>query len=240
MYFKQLGKVLSEKRNTGNLMSKSEWPNEILIESNVLNKLKEIEKYTNKESFLTRNQGAVGWEYGLHIYFLVDEVFPGKPISGTYNSVSVSEQANVATEFNKNRSKVKFILNIGGSNQKTKDYDSSILQERVEFFRLATFHTHPKNYMNDGTHIYTFFSIQDVFALLRGNIMIEGLLSGKDIWLMCKTSESKMISPQLLSEATREEMLGGTKGVIEFVKNNLNDFGIVFYQGSFGSKLRRL
>jgi hypothetical protein len=239
--------ILTKLKNTGSL-TLSDWPTDITLESEVTKNLRSLESYTNKESFLTPSQGAVGWEYGIYIYFIIDKIFISNTIKGDYESVNISKKVNIDTVYlneKKQISKsggefVKFNLDLNGKKFVTNTYKTKDLQSGLINGVIANFHTHPKYYHDKNTSQYTFFSSQDITSLLYGRTPILGLLAGNNIWICCKTSNSQMIPSSLLAEASRLELNEGVNGVNKFIQSSLSDFGIVFYHGTFGSKLRRL
>jgi hypothetical protein len=248
MMLTDLSKNILGKLKIQSSLSISDWPSDITLESEVTKNLRSLESYTNKESFLTPSQGAVGWEYGIYIYFVIDKIYISNTIKGDYESVNISKKINLDPVYLNEKKQVsqsggefvKFNLELNGKKVTTNTYKTRDLQTGLINGVIANFHTHPKFYHDKNTSQYTFFSSQDISSLIYGRTPMLGLLAGSNIWVCCKTSISQMIPSQLLSEASRLELNEGVNGVNLFIQNALNDFGIVFYHGTFGSKLRRL
>ncbi|MDQ6985035.1 MAG: hypothetical protein Q9M91_00310 [Candidatus Dojkabacteria bacterium] len=240
MKFSILTKNIISKEKKGEAITSSTYPKDTYLDSEIIKKLKDIERFTNNEGFLTKKSGAVGWEYAVSLYFLIDKIYISKPISGNYSSVNVGGGARVHPIYSQDNSNVKFELEIGDLKQITKNYKTKDLGSEIRFGKAATFHTHPKFYHDENTYQYGFFSHADISSLLYGNSSVLGLIAGNNLWLACKTNDSRMIPNELLSEASRQEVISGVESMKNFVSSNLNEYGIIFFFGSFGGKLKRV
>ncbi len=239
MTFLELSKHLAIYRKENKPITSSFWPSEIYLDQNTLSKLRELDKYTNSESmFGSRNTGPVGWEYGFKVFYFVDALYLSKIVPGSYGSVSINMPA-IANPIPEDNKSLRFELKIGDTIYKTKKYDSTNIKKNYLFAPVAVFHSHPKNYYNRSNFQYSFFSSTDINTLIFGSNMIVGLVTGNKVWLAVRTSIASEIPYNLLAEASRAE-LRGSDNLKSYVKNHLNTFGIIFYEGTFGSKLRRI
>ncbi len=89
---------------------------------------------------------------------------------------------------------------------------------------------------------YGFFSDTDIRSLISSNAIVSGLVT-EEFWLACKTD--KTISQ---IETNGEEMLqrisnsaySGDKYLEDLILKEMQNWGIVFYRGRFGSSIRRV
>ncbi len=238
MRFTALSKTLLNKTKEGKELVASDYPSDIILDSHVTSSLKSIENYTNSSG--NKQQGAAGWEYAVTAFFLIDEIYISSAIAGDYSSVSIKNSVDLKPLYKDNNTKVQFELSIGKKKFKTKYYITSELMNGYLYGNVASFHTHPKYFLSPGTFQYTFFSGQDIISLLSSNAPILGLIAGRKLWLACKTSKSRMIPNGVLAEASQIELMQGQDGLNKYVKENLKEFGIVFYAGSLGGRLNKL
>jgi hypothetical protein len=211
------------------------------FETEVSKKILEINNLTNKESFEKgRQQGAIGWEYAFSILFFIDNIYISKVISGNYQSVSIGHKYNFVPTYTEQNKKVEFEIQLDDKKYKTKIFETEKIRENLIYGIAINFHTHPKYLHMPGISQYTFFSPQDIASLLNGSAPVQGLVMGPDLWLACRTKDSKMISPNLLSEASRIELNQGVDKIELFIKQNFKEFGIVFYHGKVGGKIKRI
>ncbi len=221
------------------LPSSSFWPQSITLESSITSRLKDLSRYTNKEPFFAKKSGAVGWEYGLSILFVADSVYISQVYSGNYSSVGIKSTYEIKP-VQVDSAKVKLDITFGDKKFSSKPYPLEQLSSGIINGVVATFHTHPKFYHSANVTQFTFFSLTDINSLIISSVPIMGLIAGNYVWLACKTSSSKLVPDILLNQATRIELEKGNEGLKEFVKENLLNFGIVFYFGSIAGKLERV
>jgi hypothetical protein len=241
MKFKDLSKQILKKTKEGKEITAYDWPSDIILEKDIVNKAKDLSSFTNKEGFFPKKSGAVGWEYGFSTLFLIDEIYISKSISGNYQSVSMGHSFSFKPVYSEDNSKLKFEILLDDKKHISKSYETKTLSNDSVIYGLsASFHTHPKFYHQTGQAQYTFFSGQDITSLLYGRTPILGLIAGSKIWLACKTSISRMISGEHLAQASRIELEQGNDAVTKYIKENMKEYGIVFYYGSLGGGLQKL
>jgi hypothetical protein len=223
----------------------SDWPPEIILPKEAFDHFKRLEKYTATEGPLLfeKRLGTFGWEYAITIVCFGKDLYYGKPTAGNNTSVLPVTKISVEqNEYKPNKGEVDFKLGIGDSVTKTKSYKVEYVKNNKEFIymTLMVIHTHPKYHFDDGSHQYTFFSIPDLKFLASSRTYILGLITKNSLWLVCKTSGFNSINPELLHEVTRVEKLSREEGMKNFISENFRETGLVFYQGSFGSKLQKI
>lgn len=220
----------------------SQWPSSIILESAITENNRKINKMTNSEGFFSnREQGAVGNEFAFSVLYFYDQIYISKVFGGDKQSVSISHRYGAKPVYTKDNSKLNFEISFDEKIFKTKLYDSKLFSgTKLNHGIVATFHSHPKFYIERGVSQFTFFSSQDISSLLHGRTPVLGLVAGSDVWLACKSDISSMIPGNLLQEATRLELEKGNDEVAKFVKSNLKDFGIPIYKGKIGSRLERV
>ena len=240
---KTIAEVL-RKMKLGKPVSSSDYPQDTYLSSGIYSHLEDMSGYTNpKRGFFGFGGGkpkegtSSGNEYGIQFIYFIDTLYPGNKQRGNTSSVSIGNKISVKPE--QKGSEVIFNVIIGEKKIKTKKYDVKEVQHPL-FGSAIIFHTHPKAYLREGKSVYGFFSPQDIVSLLRGSTPLSGLVVGKKLWIACKTKDSQMIPPDLLKKATQIEYTDGVDAIIDFVRNELKEYGIVFYFGSLTGKLKKI
>jgi len=224
-----LSKVILRKQKAAKQISSTDYPDKITVDRDFVNKLRTIAGYT--DSTKSKEQGSGGWEYEMSVIYLVDKFYFTKPVSGDYSSVQSKHSIGYKPIYSNDNTKVNFEIDLSGKTQKSPTYKVQDLQKELLFGFIATFHTHPKYFHDRNTFQYTFYSGADIVSLLNGRAFCSGLIAGDYVWLACKTKHSTMIPNEYLSRATQLEFESGNDAVAKFVKENLKQFGIVFYYG---------
>lgn len=220
----------------------SQWPSSILLESAITENNRKINKMTNSEGFFSnREHGAVGNEFAFSVLYFYDQLYISKVFGGDRQSVSISHRYGAKPIYTSDNKKLQFEISFDEKNFKTKLYESKVFNGiKLIHGIVATFHSHPKFYIERGVSQFTFFSGQDITSLIYGRTPVLGLVAGSDVWLACRSDISAMIPGNLLQEATRLELEKGNDEVAKFVKANFKDFGIPIYKGKIGSRLERV
>lgn len=235
----KLSHNLFKKRAEGKPFESKDWPSNISLPKDVSSRAKDIEKFTNKNANGQR-EGSGGWEYAFSALVVMDKIHISKAISGDYGSVQVKHRYGLNPFYKDNNYKVQFEVQFDDRKVKTTWYDTPKIQQFFPHGIIASFHTHPKYYHQDGSFQYTFFSGQDISSVVHGGIPIQGMIAGKHMWLACKTANSVMIPNELLSEASRIEYREGMNAVPNYVKSNFAQFNVPIYFGNVGGSLNRI
>lgn len=220
----------------------SQWPSSILLESAITESNRKINKMTNSEGFFSkREHGAVGNEFAFSVLYFYDQIYISRILSGDKQSVSISHRYSAKPIYNSDNTKLQFEISFDQKSFKTRFLETKLFN-KVKLIHgiVATFHSHPKFYVERGVYQFTFFSGQDISSLIYGRTPVLGLVAGNDVWLACRSDLSVMIPSNLLQEATRLELEKGNDEVVKFVKSNFKDFGIPIYKGKIGSRLQRV
>ncbi|GAB4286481.1 MAG: hypothetical protein Kow0081_4450 [Candidatus Dojkabacteria bacterium] len=237
MNLDKLAIEIFKKYPGGQGITSSDLPDRISFPKNITKRIKSIERYTNKN---TKDQGAAGWEYAFSVLLVQDELYISSVQSGNYENVKVSHSYKVRPEIDQKRNKLQLIIRFDNLTIKSKYYELQEFTPPIIHGLIATFHTHPKYFYNRHTFQYTFFSPQDIFALVYGRTPVLGLIAGGDIWLAVKTVNAKQIPGELLLEASKIELQAGMDAVKNFVKQQMRNFGICFYYGKVGGTFTKI
>jgi len=240
VYLAKLSKINLDWKKQSYRPKSSDWPNAIYLEENVVKELKYLEDFTKEKTFGIggiRN-GSTGWEYSETAVYLGGELFFSKPKAGDYNSV-VPELKISKPVVNPTGDKLDIKFSIGDKNVSTL-LKRNILEEDNSFGPVFIVHTHPKSRVSNNKEIYTFFSTADLKFLHQSPIYMLGMISKNTLWLVCETNEFNSINSELLHGATMAELEGGDEAIKKYIQENLASTGLVFYHGTFGSKLKRI
>lgn len=235
-----LAKNILYNKKQNKRITTSSFPSSLTVESEIVDKLKRLEQYTNKNAD-NRTQGAAGYEYALSAVFLVDKLYLSDPIRGNYQNVRVGTSLQLKPIYQGSRNeKVRFELTLNGKKRTTSTYETGKINKLFLYGVAASFHTHPKYFHNESLSQYTFFSPQDIASLVRGGLYISGLVFDRYLWLACKVDGATMIPSNKLSAGSRAELEGYDR-LVSYVKSETwSEYGVMFYEGKLGGKLNRL
>ncbi|MEO6728637.1 MAG: hypothetical protein ABIM99_01820 [Candidatus Dojkabacteria bacterium] len=240
LYLAQLSKTTLDWKKHAYRPKSSDWPDGIYLEDNVVKELKYLEDYTKEKAFGiggVRN-GSTGWEYSETAVYLGGQLFFSKPKAGDYNSV-VPELRISKPVLKPSGDKIDIKFNIGEKSVSAQ-IKRNVLEVDNSFGPTFVVHTHPKSRVTESREIYTFFSTADLKFLHKSPIYMLGMISKNTLWLVCETNEFNSINSELLHGATLAEFEGGDEAIKKYIAENLASTGLVFYHGTFGSKLRRI
>lgn len=239
-YLAELSKQTLDWKKSGYRPKPSDWPEGIYLEDKVLRELRYLEDYTKEKTFGvgTIRNGSTGWEYSETVVYLGGELFFSKPKAGDYNSV-VPELRISKPTLKPEGDKINIKFNIGEKEQSAQ-IKRSLLEQDNSFGPVFIVHTHPKSRVSENKEIYTFFSSADLRFLHQSPIFMLGMISKNTLWLVCETNGFNSINTDLLHGATMAEYEGGDDAIRTYISENMESTGLVFYHGTFGSKLRRI
>lgn len=215
-------------------------------------KIRNLRKYTDVDSFKFSEeyQGSTGWEYGFHTIY-IDGSFHYSPIetSKEYERIgSRSLALEIDTQVNQQKRIVEDIVRLNGNVIKTIKYKGEKqIEHRNERMKSGKFkmgflchvHSHPQIQIRGlAKRIYTFYSRQDVLALMNSGLYLEGLITDK-LWLLGKTNESILPEHSELQQATIAEANEPEK-FIEIAGDTMSRNGFVLYVAEFGRNLVRI
>lgn len=236
-----LCKNILARKKKGTSISSGVYPSKLVLESELTDKLRKLESYTNSNE-KNRTEGAVGYEYAITGVFLIDTLYYSNPIVGDYKHVSTATRSNIKPVYvgSKNE-KVKFELQINDKKVTTKLYKTEDISKELLYGIAAQFHTHPKYIHTQAISQYSFFSPQDIASLVSGSGYILGLVVGRELWIAGKTDQSRMIPNTILAHASKLEALQGNESVVSFLRSqSIKDYGIVLYFGKLGGSLTKV
>ncbi|MCA9381579.1 hypothetical protein KC678_04905 [Candidatus Dojkabacteria bacterium] len=238
MQLSQLSKTLLEKINNRSIITQSDYPERIILDSKINKSIKVLSNYTDPRN--SKKEGPSGWEYEQSVFYFDGELFLSEIVAGNYESVKPSHSFKANPEYSKDKTKYFYNIFIDKKKYKSNMYNSSNGQEnKLVYGFILSFHTHPKNNIKNKS-IYSFFSLADIKSLLYGRSPILGLIWGNCSWLVCKTSSSTIPSQELLNKISRAEYDLGIEGVINAIKQELSTYDLVFYQASLGNIFKRI
>ena len=173
--------------------------------------IKNLRKFTDSGSknFSSEYSGSTGWEYEMMMVKVNDQYFYSNPTtSKNYTQVSSSHKLNIEPRnsgelliddvFINKRQVGKIVYRkpeeISARNQAIRD-------GKFQVGFVCHFHSHPrvqkdKTSRTAGDHnadeniYYTFFSPQDIYALLSGSTPLMGLVTDR-LWLIGKTAQTR-------------------------------------------------
>ncbi|MFS8130675.1 MAG: hypothetical protein ACMG57_01720 [Candidatus Dojkabacteria bacterium] len=240
VYLSELSKINLDWKRHAYRPKNSDWPDSIYLEDNVVKELKYLEDYTREKTFGigTIRNGSTGWEYSETAVYLGKKLFFSKPKAGDYNSV-VPELRISKPVLKPFEDKIDIKFSIGDKNIST-NIKRHILEEDNAFGPVFVVHTHPKSRVTESKEIYTFFSTADLKFLHQSPIYMLGMISKNTLWLVCETDQFNSINSGLLHGATLAELEGGDDAIKKYIAENLASSGLIFYHGTFGSKIRRI
>lgn len=238
VYLTNLSKQTLEWKKSAYRPAAKDWPDSIYLEDKVLKELKYLEDYTKEKSFSGRKMGSTGWEYSETVVYLGGELFFSKPKTGDYNSVVPELRiSKPVLRADKDSIEVRFSI---GDKQVSSNIKRNVLERDNAFGPVFIVHTHPKSRVSESKEIYTFFSSADLRFLHQSPIYMLGMVSKNTLWLVCETNKFNSIDTALLHGATVAEYEGGDEAIKTYIAENLESTGLIFYHGTFGSKLRRV
>ncbi len=235
MLLTQLGKHILTQVKSGKLISNSDWPKDITIESEITTNLKKLSSYTNAKK--NKKEGHSGREFEVTYFFFIDSLYASEPVSGSYTQVRFSHSFNAIPEYKGKN--LRFKVKIDNKTHLSKYYDSEKFDRDIVFGRFVSFHTHPFYKIQNQKGTYSFFSPADLASLVFGSSYIVGLIAGSQLWLACKTSSPIRPSPEELNSISLKEP-EGINAMEKEIKFKLSYTNIAFFSGSLGSKLKRL
>ncbi|MEP7103773.1 MAG: hypothetical protein ABI721_03630 [Candidatus Dojkabacteria bacterium] len=239
-YLTQLSKLALEWKSKSYRPKSSDWPDSIFLTDQVLKELKYLEYYTKEKTFGigTIRNGSTGWEYSETAVYLGGELFFSKPKAGDYNSVV--PELRISKPVLKPEGDNLFVKFSIGEKEVSSKIKRSVLEADSYFGPVFIVHTHPKSRVADSKEIYTFFSSADLKFLHQSPIYMLGMISKNTLWLVCETNQFNSIDLNLLHGATLAEFEGGDEAIKNYIIENMSSTGLVFYHGTFGSKLRKI
>lgn len=240
IYLSELSKINLEWKKSSYRPKASDWPDSIFLTDQVLKELKYLESYTKEKTFgiMSIREGSTGWEYSETAVYLGGELFFSKPKAGDYNSV-VPELKISKPVLKPEKDNISIKFNIGDKAISTV-LKRNVLEEDNNFGPVLVVHTHPKSRVADNREIYTFFSAPDLKFLHKNPIYMLGMVSKNTLWLVCETDQFNSIDVNLLHGATLAELEGGDEAIKNYIVENMGSSGLIFYHGTFGSKLKRI
>lgn len=237
MKFIDLSRNLIIKVQNTDPIAHSDYPDRISLGDDINKKIKKIDEYSRKPSVINRSEGTVNYEYGFSTFNFIEEVHTSSIIRGTYYEIRTAHSINFKPDKERN-GKYRFELNLDGRVIKSNEYDLHKIKNLVYGFS-AIFHSHPYQLIQHKKYL-SFFSNQDLSNLKFSSVPIVGIVVEGNIWLACTTKDIKDIHPKDLHKVSEILSEEGVNQANEYVKNNLNLYGVIFYHGKIGKFLRRL
>lgn len=237
MKFIDLSKKIINNLNNAQAISHSIYPDKISFGDEINKKIKKIDEYSKKPSIINRSEGTVNYEYGFSTFNFLDEVYASHIISGSYYEIRTSHSINFKPQLEKS-GKYRYEINLDGKVFKSKEYDLEKIK-KMNYGFSSIVHSHPYQLVDHKKHL-SFFSNQDLSNLKFTNIPIVGIVVDGNIWLACVTNDIKDIHPKDLHQVSLILSGEGVNPANEYIRQNLNLYGIIFYHGKAGGTVYRI
>ncbi len=254
MYFEDLSKNLIKWQTSFKYPTKSELPDKIILTEKIRNNIKLLIDYTKSEVFsFGRKQGSLSWEFSTTIFYFGGDLIITSPKQGSsYSVMPILKISNIDHQISKDQKKVKFLLTINDKLYSTRDFpiDQWSKNKNESDNNLVgpvmVLHSHPKNYIDQGKFLYSFFSESDIKFLKNVNLFMLGLITEENIWIATKINDLNSFDFDFLSKVSSEELfavnnsLNRNYAFLYSIYSYFNDSGLIFYYGrlSWGSVVK--
>lgn len=232
----QLIDLAKDLVSSGNRVDIFQYPSTLSFDSKVNANIKTIHSYTNPQR-LFKKEGLSGWEYAFSVFFLIDELYASPILSGSYEQVQISHAVSFKT-IPVGSDKVSIEMEMDKRKYKTKPYPNSSFKGNLLRSFIISLHSHPTE-LRGGKSYTSFFSPQDMHALLYGSIPMIGLVTYSDIWIFGRSKTSQNIALSLLQQVSTVLNDKGSNEAKKLLKDTCAYANIAMYQGRVGGGVSR-
>lgn len=227
----QLFQKLSQYKETGKYPSRSFWPKEIILPTLVTSNASKMSKWTKED----------GFEYETSVFDVDQEIIATPLFKGTKMNVRASHKVGVKY-YSKDKKYGKKDIIIDNKLASSKDILISQFPRKPAVNFVFSIHSHPIHLNANGQETYSFFSEVDMNSLISNKNLMMGLACDT-LWLACKTDKTINVigenGREMLYQVSHEAF-HGEKYLDDAIQREMANWGIVFYHGDFGGKLKRV
>lgn len=226
------------------MITSRSYPATLELYSPVWDQVRELRKYTDGGASKMRAQfpnysGSLGYEHSATLAYIVDKLYVSSLLSGSWTSVTTQMHIQVKHDVEDEQHVIQQrLLNRRLVEKRKYSYSELNRLGKLEFGFLLNMHTHPQHSIGHQKIGYGFYSSTDIRSLLSSGLYISGLVTDR-LWLLCKTSLSKMPEADALARISLAEHLGIDK-MVQQSKLDLVPNGFVIYTARFGETLIRI
>jgi|GEM_PF-3555621 len=210
----------------------SGWPSEIVWGGTFWKNIKRLHEFTASNNH----------EYETSFFYVEGDIISTVPFKGEKEQV-----------VSRHRLKVEFVpakgdfynrqIIVDGKVIKSESIKQAKIPSKINAGFLFNAHSHPVHFLPDKkTKTYGFFSAMDINSLISSGVMVSGLVTD-EFWLVAKTdkvvSQIGEVGVEMLQNVS-DQAYAGDKYLEDVIKNQMKDWGLVFYRTQFGHRLHRV
>ncbi|MCA9371506.1 hypothetical protein KC726_01275 [Candidatus Woesebacteria bacterium] len=232
--FRHLAESIVDNMQKGHTPSRSFWPKEFYLPTNVMDNVKKMRQWTKED----------GFEYEISVIDAAGDIVSSPLFRGERTKVRATHSTRV--QYNKiDSAKFQKVVEVDGVTvlkrpMKYEEYDKT---RKIQ--TIASIHTHPSHEIeHEGgqKRTYGFFSVRDILTLLQSPNFLLGLVTDR-LWFACKTSSTIRTigqnGEQMLQRVSNASY-SGVDDIRHIVNEEMKNWGLVFYTGTLNDYLKRI
>lgn len=231
MLFQDLTQKLSKFQSFDRLPNSYFWPYNIYVSKEIWEIIKKLRKWTD----------SVNTEYASTILNIDNQIIATPFTKG--DATSVTSFHSIQLKYVPySQTGLKKEIYIDDKLQTISSINITQKPKKSTIQTVFNIHSHPTYINQEGQKTYSFFSPVDINTLIHTNQVMMGVVTDM-FWLVCKTDKTiKTIGQNGVDMLYKisNTAFSGEKFLDNVIKQEMKDWGLVFYKAEFSKPLQKI